>query len=92
MSKIMVWIHIHNLCQDEMGSSEEEESGMESGVDTYSRSSSRRGEVREEAREFPAELEEGERQGLESRYVVECLCCIHATCAGSPPRSQRLQG
>ena len=33
--------------QDEMVSSEDEESGMESGVDTYSRSSSRR-EEREE--------------------------------------------
>ena len=39
-----------------------------------------------------AELEEGERQGLESRYVFKCLRCIHATCAGFPPKSQRLQG
>ena len=39
-----------------------------------------------------AELEEGERQGLESRYGFKFLCCIHATCAGSPPKSQRLQG
>ena len=31
--------------QDEMVSSEDEESGMESGVDTYSRSSSRRDET-----------------------------------------------
>jgi len=48
--------------QDEMGSSEEEESGMESGVDTYSRGSSRRGEEREEAREVAAQVktEEGE--------------------------------
>jgi len=46
--------------QDEMGSSEEEESGMESGVDTYSRSSSRRVEEREEVRESPAKVEEGE--------------------------------
>ena len=47
-----------------MGSSEEEESGMESGVDTYSRScSSRRGEEREEVREVPAKVEEGETLG-----------------------------
>ena len=39
-----------------------------------------------------AELEEGERQGLESRYGFKFLCCIHATCAGSPQKSQRLQG
>ena len=39
-----------------------------------------------------AELEEGERQGLESRYVFQCLYCVHATCAGFPPKSQRLQG
>ena len=43
-----------------MGSSEEEESGMESGVDTYSRSSSRRAEEREEVRESPSKVEEGE--------------------------------
>ena len=38
-----------------MGSSEEEESGMKSGVNTYSRSGSRR-----EVRESPAKVEEGE--------------------------------
>ena len=38
-----------------MGSSEEEESGMESGVNTYSRSGSRR-----EVRESPAKVEEGQ--------------------------------
>jgi len=45
--------------QDEMGSSEEEESGMESGVDTYSRSSSRRGEEREDVDRAEHRVEEG---------------------------------
>ena len=38
-----------------------------------------------------AELEEGERQGLESRYFVKgkLYCCN--SCAGSVPRSLRLR-
>ena len=47
-----------------MGSSEEEESGMESGVDTYSRSSSRRGEEREEVGDVPEELKVEEEETL----------------------------
>ena len=47
-----------------MGSSEEEESGMESGVDTYSRSSSRRGEEREVVGVVPEELKVEEDETL----------------------------
>ena len=54
-----------------LGSSEEEESGMESGVDTYSRSSSRRGEEREEAREVPAQVKTEEGESLEGKETSE---------------------